>query len=197
MWGFFNGRNGDAKHQSRSHLLLHVGGLSRVHRQRLALNAASHWLADALEGSPHAVYMRTDAAFEPAVVRGIEEAPSFAVEDSLPRELRRTCGPVMTIRSHRARLFDAALDPVDRALLRRTGAIALVPLSPDRDLEAFLLVGGPLAAFDPERLARALVPVSACLRIARNGAPGPGSEPEPEPPLPVARGVPSLAFSGQ
>jgi hypothetical protein len=45
----------------------------------------------------------------------------------------------MTTRSHRARLFDAALDPVDRASLQHAGAIALVPLSLDRELEAFLL----------------------------------------------------------
>ena len=191
MWKLFNGHNGATVHQNWSHHFLRVRELSPLHRQRLALTAASHQLADALAPSPHAVYMRTSLAFEPAVVRGIEDAPCFAVEGSLPRELRRACQPVMTTRSHRGRLFDAALDPVDRASLRRTGAIALVPLSLDRDLEAFLLVGGSLAAFDPERLARALAPVSACLRIARNGAPWPGSEL----PLPVATGAPSRAFS--
>jgi hypothetical protein len=129
--------------------------------------------------------MRRDLAFEPAVVHGIQDAPVFAVGGSLPRALRRASGPVMTIRSHRARLFDAALDPVDRASLRRTGAIAIVPLLIDRELEAFLLVGGPLAAFDPDCLARALAPASACLRIARNGAPWPGSEH----PLPFAAGM--------
>jgi hypothetical protein len=135
--------------------------------------------------------MRTNLGFEPAIVHGIEDTPRFAVEGSLPRELRRAGKPVMMTRSHRGRLFDAALDPVDRASLRRAGAIALVPLSLDRDLEAFLLVGGQLAAFDPERLARALAPVSACLRIARNGAPRPGSEL----PLAVAMRVPRRAFS--
>lgn len=143
-------------------------------RQRSALNAVSDQLAEALAASPYAVYFRRGAAFEAAVVHGIEDAPTFAVEGSLPRALRHAGGPVMTVRSHRARLLDAALDPEDRGSLRRAGAIALVPL--DRDLESFLLVSGPIASFDPERLARALVPVSACLRIARDGAPGPGSE---------------------
>ena len=191
MWKLFNGRNGRTNHQNWSHDRLRERELAPVRRQRLALTAASHRLADALAASPHAVYMRTDLAFEPAVVRGIEDAPSFEVEGSLPRALRRARRPVMTSRSHSGRLFDESLDPEDRAALRRTGAIALVPL--DGEVDAFLLVGGPIAAFDPERLARALAPVSACLRIARNGAPGPGSEPAFE----VAANAPGLAFSRQ
>jgi hypothetical protein len=135
--------------------------------------------------------VRSNGVFEPAVVRGIEDAPRFGVDDSLPRALRRVHQPVMTARSHRGRLFDESLDPEDRAALRRTGAIALVPL--DRDLDAFLLVGGSIGAFDPERLARALAPASACLRIARGGAPGPGSEPPHE----VAADTPGLAYFAQ
>ena len=193
MWKFFNNHNGSTGHQRWSHHLFPGRVLAPVRRHRLELTAASHRLADALAASPHAVYMRRDLAFEPAVVNGIQDAPVFAVGGSLPRALRQACGPVMTTRSHRARLFDAALDPADRALLRRTGAIAIVPLSIDRDLEAFLLVGGPLAAFDPDRLARALAPASACLRIARNGAPWPGSEH----PLPFVAGASASAFSRQ
>lgn len=190
MRRFFNSRNGGADHQDWSRHLLRARAVVPHRRHRVALTAASQRLADALASSPHAVYMRRDRAYEPAVVHGIEDAPVFAVKGSLPRALRRACGPVMTTRSHRARLFDAALDPVDRASLRRTGAIALVPLSFHRDLEAFLLVGGPLAAFDPDRLARALAPASACLRIARKGAPWLGSE---QPPL-GASAWPELAF---
>jgi hypothetical protein len=152
---------------------------------------AGRWLGDALVASPHAVYLRSNGVFEPAMVRGIEDAPRFEAEGSLPRALRRVRQPVMTSRSHRGRLFDESLDREDRAALRRTGAIALVPL--DREVDAFLLVGGPIAAFDPERLARALAPVSACLRIARGGAPGLGSEPS----LEVAADTPGLAFSAQ
>ncbi len=193
MWRFFNSRNEGRDHRNPAHHPFRGRALALVRRHHLEMTAASHRLADALAASPHAVYMRRDRAFEPAVVSGIQDAPVFTVGGSLPRALRRASGPVMTTRSHRARLFDAALDPVDRALLRRTGAIAIVPLSIERNLEAFLLVGGPLAAFDPDRLARALAPASACLRIARNGAPWPGSEH----PLPFVAGAPASAFPRQ
>jgi len=171
--------------------LFRAGKINLIHRQHLALSEAARWLADALIASPHAIYVRRQGAFEPAVVSGLEDAPVFAVAGSLPRALGRAGGPMMTTRSHRARLLEASLDAEDRAALRRTDAIALVPLLMDRELEAFLLVGGPLAVFDPERLARALAPVSACLRIARNGAPRPG----PEHPLPIASDVPGLALA--
>ena len=190
MWRLFNSRNGGNGHQRRGQRSHRARGLALSRRHELELTAASHRLTEALLASPHAVYMRRNRVFEPAVVNGIQNAPIFAVAGSLPRALRRACGPVMTTRSHRARLFDAALDPADRASLRRAGAIAIVPLSLDRDLQAFLLVGGPLASFDPDRLARALAPASACLRIARNGAPWPG----PEPPLPLATPMTAPAF---
>ena len=182
MWNPFNGRNGGSHRQRRGPQLFRGRAMALSRRHELELTAASHRLADALLASPHAVYMRRKLVFEPAVVNGIQNAPVFSVAGSLPRALRRACGPVMTTRSHRARLFDAALDSVDRASLQRAGAIAIVPLSLNRDLEAFLLVAGPLASFDPDRLARALAPASACLRIARTGAPWPG----PEPPLSFA-----------
>ena len=190
MWRFFASQYGSAGHPNWSPHPFRKPERVPFTRHHIALAEAARWLDDALVASPHAVYLRSNGAYEPAVVRGIEDAPVFAEQGSLSRALRRSSGPVMTIRSHRARLLDAALDPVDRASLRRTGAIALVPLSPDRELEAFLRVGGPLGAFDPERLARALVPVSACLRIARGGAPGPG----PEHPVPVAGGVLDLSY---
>lgn len=193
MWRFFNSHNEGRDHRNPAHHSFRGRALALVRRHHFEMTAASHRLADALAASPHAVYMRRDRAFEPAVVSGIQDAPVFTVSGSLPRALRRASGPVMTTRSHRARLFDAALDPVDRALLRRTGAIAIVPLSIERDLEAFLLVGGPLAAFDPDRLARALAPASACLRIARNGAPWPGSEH----PLPLVAATAASAFPRQ
>ena len=193
MWRFFNSHNEGRDHRNPAHHSFRGRALALVRRHHFEMTAASHRLADALAASPHAVYMRRDRAFEPAVVSGIQDAPVFTVSGSLPRALRRASGPVMTTRSHRARLFDAALDPVDRALLRRTGAIAIVPLSIERDLEAFLLVGGPLAAFDPDCLARALAPASACLRIARNGAPWPGSEH----PLPLVAATAASAFPRQ
>ena len=177
MWRHINGRNDKESHQNWGDYLFRSQAPARLRRRRLALSEASHRLADALAASPHAVYMRRNRAFEPAVVNGIEDAPSFAVESSLSRALRRACRPVMTTRSHRARLLEASLDEEDRESLQRTGAIALVPLSLDRELDAFLLVGEPIAAFDPERLARALAPASACLRVARDGAPRSGPEP--------------------
>jgi len=190
MWRLFPSRNGNAGHPHWSQHLFRAEERTPITRHHLALSEAGRWLADALVDSPHAVYLRSNGVFEPAVVRGIEDAPVFAAEGSLPRTLGRACRPVMTTRSHHARLFDAALDPVDRDSLQRTGAIALVPLSQDRELEAFLLVAGAVGAFDPERLARALAPVSACLRIARDGAPRPG----PEHPHPIAGDVPAPAF---
>jgi hypothetical protein len=190
MWRLFSDREEGARHPKSSLHRFRAESRVPITRHHLALAEAARWLDDALVTSPHAVYLRSNGVFEPALVRGIEDAPIFSAEGSLPRALRRVSGPVMAKRSHRARLLDAALDPEDRAALRRADAIALVPFSPDRKLEAFLLVGGPLGAFDPERLARALAPVSACLRIARDGAPGPGSEQ----PLPVAGGVPNPAY---
>jgi len=186
-----NHRAAELGHQNWSHYMSRARTLASTRRQRLALSEVSRRLADALPASPHAVYMRGDRAFKPAVVNGVEDLPAFAVGGSLLRALHRSSRPVMTTRSHRALLFDAALDSLDRGSLRRTGAIALVPLSLGRELDAFLLVGGPLAAFDPERLARNLAPVSACLRIARDGAPWPGSEPS----LPFAADVSSPPFS--
>jgi hypothetical protein len=191
MWRLLPSLNGNTGHPKWSQHLFRTGERTPITRHHLALAEAGRWLAEALVGSPHAVYVRSNGVFEPAVVRGIEHAPVFAAEGSLPRTLGRTCRPVMTTRSHCARLFDAALDPVDRDSLQRTGAIALVPLSQDLELEAFLLVAGPVGAFDPDRLARALAPVSACLRIARDGAPRPG----PEHPHPVAGELPALALS--
>lgn len=190
MWRLWSDREGSARYPKSSPRRFRAEERIPITRHHLALAEAARWLEDALATSPHAVYLRSNGVFEPALVRGIEDAPRFLAEGSLPRALRRTAGPVMTQRSHRARLLDAALDPEDRAALRRAGAIALVPLSPNRKLEAFLLVGGPLGTFDPDRLARALAPVSACLRIARDGAPVPGSEP----PLPAPGGVPDPAF---
>jgi hypothetical protein len=177
MWGFRIGRNGSKGHRQGRAEAYRAGVPVPITRHHLALAEAARWLDDALQPSPHAVYLRSNGAYEPAVVNGIEDAPVFAAEGSLSRALRLSSGPVMTTRSHRARRLDEALDPVDRESLKRAGAIALVPLSADRELEAFLLVGGPLGAFDPERLAPALAPVSACLRIARDGALWLGSEP--------------------
>jgi hypothetical protein len=191
MRRFFHRRNGKAGHSRWSDYLLRNGERTPMTRYNLAMAEAGRWLGDALVASPHAVYVRSNGVFEPAVVRGIEDAPSFDAEGSLPRALRRARRPVMTSRSHSGRLFDESLDTDDRSALRRTGAIALVPL--DGEVDAFLLVGGPIAAFDPERLARALAPVSACLRIARDGAPGPGSEPA----FGVAANALGLAFSRQ
>jgi hypothetical protein len=189
MWRLWSDREGSASYPRTSPRSFQAQERIPITRHHIALAEAARRLEDALLASPHAVYLRSNGVFEPALVRGIDDAPTFPAEGSLPRELCRTGGPVMTQRSHRARLLDAALDPEDSAALRRAGAIALVPLSPDRKLEAFLLVGGPLGAFDPDRLARALAPVSACLRIARDGAPVPG----PEPPLPAPKGVPDPA----
>jgi hypothetical protein len=191
MKRFFPRRNGAAGRPSWSEHLFRAEERPPMTRYHLALAEAGRWLADALVASPHAVYVRSNGVFEPAVVRGIENAPSFESDGSLPRALRRAHRPVMTSRSHQGRLFEESLDPDDRASLRRAGAIALLPL--DREVDAFLLVGGSIAAFDPERLARALAPVSACIRIARDGAPGPGSEL----PFPVAAGAAGLAFPQQ
>ena len=124
MWRLFNSHNGGTNHQRRGQHLLRGRTPALSRRHALELTAASHQLAEALQASPHAVYMRRNQVFEPAVVSRIQNAPVFSVAGSLPRALRRAFGPVMTTRSHRARLFDAALDAADRASLRRAGAIA-------------------------------------------------------------------------